>query len=237
VSRQDLSRLVDDGILAVADQPARVCRLTGVPEDPDLDRLRVAWLQLGGAKSWHECTAAPDVVISHRSAAHLRGLGDLIPHEHEFTPPPGCVLDAATSNCAYVRRSPWGVGRSGAGRRCTVPALIGDLHSDHEDESAVAQIALDAPERVPPVQRRARGSHRAARGSLRSPEPRCGSSGTRHRGSVVPGPSSGTRHPRRSGSTQRPPRADRSYGSTPLSRRTPAPVRLRPRHPPAVPLR
>jgi hypothetical protein len=84
VSRQDLKRLVDDGTLAIADQAARVYRLTGVPEDPDLDPLRAAWLQLGGAKSWHERTAAPDLVISHRSAAHLRGLGDLIPHEHEF---------------------------------------------------------------------------------------------------------------------------------------------------------
>src|SRR5262245_51079632 len=84
VSRQDLNRLVDDRTLAVADQAARVYRLTGVPEDPDLDPLRAAWLQLGGARSWHERRTAPDVVVSHRSAAHLRGLGDLIPHKHEF---------------------------------------------------------------------------------------------------------------------------------------------------------
>jgi hypothetical protein len=40
VSRQDMKRLVDDGTLAVADQAARVYRLAGVPEDPDLDPLR-----------------------------------------------------------------------------------------------------------------------------------------------------------------------------------------------------
>src|SRR5262249_55231108 len=84
VSRQDLNRLVKDGTLAQANQASRVCRLTGGPEDPALDPLRAAWLQLGGARPWHARIAAPDVIISHRSAAHLRGLGDLIPHEHEF---------------------------------------------------------------------------------------------------------------------------------------------------------
>lgn len=84
VSRQDLNRLVDDGTLAIADQATRVYRLTGAPEDPDLGPLRAAWLQLGGAQSGHERTTAPNLVISHRSAAHLRGLGDLIPYEHEF---------------------------------------------------------------------------------------------------------------------------------------------------------
>jgi hypothetical protein len=58
VSRQDLKRLLDDGTLAVADQATRVYRLTGTPENPDLDQLRAAWLQLGAARSWHERTAA-----------------------------------------------------------------------------------------------------------------------------------------------------------------------------------
>lgn len=47
VSRQDVNRLVNDGTLTVTDQAARVYRLSGVPEDPDLDPLRAAWLQLG----------------------------------------------------------------------------------------------------------------------------------------------------------------------------------------------
>lgn len=148
VSRQDLSRLVDDGTLAVADQAARVYRLTGVPEDPDLDPLRAAWLQLGGAKSWHERIAVPDVVISHRSAAHLRGLGDLIPHEHEFyattrlRPRRSDIKLRVRSKIAPESWEVWG----GLPVR-TVPALIDDLLSDHEDESAVAQIARDALER------------------------------------------------------------------------------------------
>lgn len=148
VSRQDLSRLVDDGTLAVADQAARVYRLTGVPEDPDLDALRAAWLQLGGAKSWHERIAAPDVVISHRSAAHLRGLGDLIPHEHEFyattrlRPRRSDIRLRVRSQIAPGSWEVWG----GLPVR-TVPTVIDDLLSDHEDESAVAQVARDALER------------------------------------------------------------------------------------------
>jgi hypothetical protein len=144
VSRQDLKRLIDDGTLAVADQATRVYRLSGAPEDPERDPLRAAWLQLGGAKSWHERTSdIPDAVISHRSAAHLRGLGDLIPREHEFysttrlRPRRGDIKVRVRS-----RLSGWeiwdGLPTS------TVPAIIEDLLADGEDESAVAQIVQDA---------------------------------------------------------------------------------------------
>jgi hypothetical protein len=145
VSRQDLKRLVDDGTLAIADQAARVYRLKGVPEDPDLDPLRAAWLQLGGAKSWHERTAAPDLVISHRSAAQLRGLGDLIPHEHEFyattrlRPRRSDIKLRVRSQIAPGSWEIWG----GLPVH-TVPAIIDDLLTDGEDESAVAQVVRDA---------------------------------------------------------------------------------------------
>jgi Transcriptional regulator, AbiEi antitoxin len=148
VSRQDLNRLVDDGTLAVADQAARVYRLTGVPEDPDLDPLRAAWLQLGGAKSWHERILAPHVVISHRSAAHLRGLGDLIPHVHEFyatsrlRPRRNDIRLRVRSGIASGSWEVWG----GLPVH-TVPAIIDDLLSDNEDESAIAQVVRDALER------------------------------------------------------------------------------------------
>ncbi|MFD0742453.1 hypothetical protein ACFQ1L_11925 [Phytohabitans flavus] len=148
VSRQDLNRLIGDGTLAVADQAARVYRLTGVPENPDLDPLRAAWLQLGGASFWHERIAAPDVVISHRSAAHLRGLGDLIPREHEFyattrlRPRRKDIKLRVRSRIAPESREVWdGLPVS------TVPAIIADLLSDREDESAVAQVVRDGLER------------------------------------------------------------------------------------------
>jgi hypothetical protein len=145
VSRQDLNRLVDDGTLAIADQATRVYRLTGTPEDPDLDPLRAAWLQLGGAKSWHERTVSPNLVISHRSAAHLRGLGDLIPYDHEFyattrlRPRRSDIKLRVRSQIAPGSWEIWG----GLPVH-TVPAIIDDLLSDSEDESAVAQVVQDA---------------------------------------------------------------------------------------------
>jgi hypothetical protein len=148
VSRQDLNRLVSDGTLAAANQATRVYRLTGAPEDPDLDPLRAAWLQLGAARSWHERVTAPDVVISHRSAAHLRGLGDLIPHEHEFytvtrlRPRRSDIRLRVRAQIAPGSWEVWG----GLPVR-TVPATVDDLLSDHEDESAVAQVVRDALDR------------------------------------------------------------------------------------------
>lgn len=148
VSRLDLKRLIDDGTLAVADQAARVYRLTGAPDDPDLDPLRAAWLQLGGSRSWHERATHPDVIVSHRSAAHLRGLGDLIPHVHEFyatrriRPRRNDIKLRVRSHIAPQSWEVWG----GLPVR-TVPAIIADLLGDREDESAVAQVVRDALER------------------------------------------------------------------------------------------
>jgi hypothetical protein len=148
VSRQDLNRLVDDGTLAPADQAARVYRLTGAPEDPDLDPLRAAWLQLGGAKTWSERIRAADAIVSHRSAAHLRELGDLIPHKHEFyvrTRLRPRRSDLRLRVRSEIPRESWEVW-SGLPVR-TVPAIVDDLLSDREDESAVAQVVRDAVER------------------------------------------------------------------------------------------
>jgi hypothetical protein len=148
VSRQDLNRLIDDGTLAVANQAARVYRLTGAPEDPDLDPLRAAWLQLGGASAWHERVAHPDVIISHRSAAHLRGLGDLIPQRHEFyavTRLRPRRSDIKLRVRSQIVPGSWEIWNGLPVH--TVPAIIDDLLSDHEDESAVAQVARDALER------------------------------------------------------------------------------------------
>lgn len=146
VSRQDLKRLLDDGTLAIADGATRVYRLTGVPEDPELDPLRAAWLQLGAAKSWQErTTAAPDAVVSHRSAAHLRGLGDLIPYEHEFytsTRLRPRRTDIKVRVRAHMTPGSWEIW-GGLPIR-TVPAIIDDLLADGEDESAVAQVVQDA---------------------------------------------------------------------------------------------
>jgi len=145
VSRVDLARLVADGTLAVVQGAARVYRLTGAPENPDLDPVRAAWLQLGGSKSWEERIADPDAIVSHRSAAHVRGWGDLTARVHEFYVP---VRRRPRRTDIKLRVRPhldperWDIW-SGL-PVCTAETIVDDLLSEHEDESAVAQIVHDA---------------------------------------------------------------------------------------------
>jgi hypothetical protein len=145
VSRVDLNRLIADGILEHVPDAARVYRLTGVPEDPDMDPLRAAWLQLGGGKSWEERTGRPDAVVSHRSAAHARGLGDLFPRMHEFYVPTRLRPrrdDLRLRVRPHLNTEAWSVW---AGLPvCTVETIVSDLLHEHEDESAIAQIVRDA---------------------------------------------------------------------------------------------
>jgi len=147
VSWVELNRLVGDGTLDAVAGAARVYRLTGVPEDPDLDPVRGAWLQLGGARLWGErcADADADAVVSHRSAAHVRDLGDLVPRVHEFYVP---VRRRPRRGDVRLRVRPrlgpseWGMW-SGL-PVCTIEKIIADLVADHEEESAVAQISRDA---------------------------------------------------------------------------------------------
>lgn len=131
--------------MAVVDRAPRVYRLVGAPEDPDVDPLRAAWLQLGGSMSWLERTTAPSLVVSHRSAAHLRRLGDMLPHQHDFyattrlRPRRNDIKLRVRSEIAPSSWQFWG----GLPVR-TVPAIVDDLLGDHEDESAVAQVVRDA---------------------------------------------------------------------------------------------
>ena len=64
VSRVDLNRLVKDGTLGPVPGAPRVYRFTGVPDDPDQDPVRAAWLQLGrvgcgknGSATWTPSSA------------------------------------------------------------------------------------------------------------------------------------------------------------------------------------
>ena len=144
VSRVDLNRLVKDGTLEPVPGAARVYRLTGVPEDPDQDPVRAAWLQLGKGRLWEERVRDVDAVVSHRSAAHVRGLGDLIPRVHEFYVPTRVRLrrsDLRLRVRPRIERSDWSL--SGGLPVCTIEKIVADLLADHEDESAVAQIVRD----------------------------------------------------------------------------------------------
>lgn len=145
VSRVDLNRLVTDATLEPMPGAARVYRLTGAPGDSDLDPLRAAWLQLGGPKMWEERIANPDAVVSHRSAAHARGLGDLIPRAHEFYVPTRRRPRREDVRLRVRTRLNSGTWTVWSGLPvCTIEATIGDLLNDHEDESAVAQVVHDA---------------------------------------------------------------------------------------------
>lgn len=145
VSRVDLNHLVGDGTLEPIPGAARVYRLTGAPADPELDPLRAAWLQLGGSRTWEERTTDPDAVVSHRSAAHARGLGDLIPLTHEFYVSNRHRLrrkDVHLRVRSLLEKGTWTMW-SGL-PVCTIEVIVSDLLHDHEDESAVAQIVQDA---------------------------------------------------------------------------------------------
>jgi len=144
VSRVDLNRLVHDGTLEPVPGAARVYRLTGVPDNPGRDQVRAAWLQLGKGRPWEERVRDVDAVVSHRSAAHVRGLGDLIPRVHEFYVPARVRprrTDLRLLVRATIERSDWNL--SGGLPVCTIEKIVTDLLADHEDESAVAQIVRD----------------------------------------------------------------------------------------------
>lgn len=144
VSRVDLNRLIADGVMERLDGAEGVYRLTGSPSDPDLDDLRAAWLQLGRERSWEERVRAADAVVSHRSAAHARGLGDLIPSTHDFYVDrrhrlvrPDLVLHVRSEMAIE-----WDT--SNGLPVCRVEQIVADLLADREDESAVATICQDA---------------------------------------------------------------------------------------------
>lgn len=145
VSSVDLARLASDGILVPAADAARVYRVAGAPADPELDSLRAAWLQLGGSLTWQERYHEMDAVVSHRSAAQLRRFGDIIPRAHEFYVTSRRQLrrdDLRLRVRREIPRSEWeivdGLPASRGSR------IVADLLADHEDESAVAQICVDA---------------------------------------------------------------------------------------------
>lgn len=147
VSRVDLGRLIADGSVASVHEASRVYRLTAVAENYDLDPLRAAWLQLGGEAFWHERARSPDAVVSHRSAAHVWGLGDLIPRRHEFYATTRLRPrrdDIKIRVRASLDSDGW---EMHDGLPVTsIAATIRDLFTAGEDVSAVRQVVSDALE-------------------------------------------------------------------------------------------
>lgn len=123
-----------------------VYRLRGAPPSDHLE-LRAAWLQLAPATPvWERSTAQG--VVSHRSAASIYELGDLVAERHEFTFP----------GRRQTRRSDVRIHRALLGRTdwinlkgllVTRPArTAADILTDGEDPDAVAQIVATALRKV-----------------------------------------------------------------------------------------
>lgn len=145
VTRVDMARLVADGTLEQIERAARVYRLAGSPPDPELDPLRAAWLQLGGAQTASQRLRNPDAIASHRSAAAALRVGDLLPRVHEFYVARRRQPRRSDLRLRVRRQLPRGDWRVVDGLPvCTAHRVIGDLLADREDESAVARICQDA---------------------------------------------------------------------------------------------
>lgn len=145
VTRVDMARLVADGTLEQIEGAARVYRLVGSPPDPELDPLRAAWLQLGGAQPAAQRLRNPDAVASHRSAAGALHLGDLLSTVHEFYVARRRQPRRPDLRLRVRRQLPRGDWRVVDGLPvCTAHRVITDLLADREDESAVARICQDA---------------------------------------------------------------------------------------------
>lgn len=104
------------------------------PEQPGHLELRAAWLQLDPATpAWQRLRSDDTAVVSHRSAAALYGLGDLIADTHEFT-----VARRVQTRRADVRLYRRPVPRADRdivdGLPVTRPhRIVADLLTQHED--------------------------------------------------------------------------------------------------------
>jgi hypothetical protein len=140
VSRATVQRLVASGVLRR--RTHGTYQLSGAPE-PDLVDLRAAWLQLAPDRPAWEREAAQGVV-SHRSAAAVRGLGELPADRHEFTLP-GRRQSRRPDLRLHTRPLADGDWTLVRGLPVTTPArTVADLIEDREDLGAVAQVVADA---------------------------------------------------------------------------------------------
>ena len=118
-----------------------VYRLRGGAE-PEHLALRAAWLQLAPeAAVWER--RPEQGVVSHRSAAHLYGIGHLAADSHEFTLP---RRKQTRREDVWLHRGDVGdCWVQLRGLPVTKPSRIAaDLLAGHEDPGAVAQVIADA---------------------------------------------------------------------------------------------
>jgi predicted transcriptional regulator of viral defense system len=145
VPRATFARLVAAGALVRVAHG--VYRIAGGPDPGHLD-LRAAWLQLDPlAPAWQRVRSDNVAVVSHRSAADIYGLGDLIAGAHEFSVP-GRTQTRRPDVRLYSREVPAGDLEVVQGLPVTrAHRIVADLLDRHEDGSAVATIAVEAVRR------------------------------------------------------------------------------------------
>jgi predicted transcriptional regulator of viral defense system len=145
VPRATFARLVAGGALVRVAHG--VYRVAGGPDPGHLD-LRAAWLQLDPrTAAWQRVRSQDVAVVSHRSAAQLYGLGDLIADTHEFS-----VAVRTQTRRQDVRLYLREVAPADRDVVEGLPVtrahrIVADLLAAYEDGSAVATIAVDAVRR------------------------------------------------------------------------------------------
>jgi predicted transcriptional regulator of viral defense system len=124
-----------------------VYRIAGGSDPGHLD-LRAAWLQLDpSTAAWQRVQSDQVAVVSHRSAAELYGLGDLIADTHEFSVPVRTQTRRRDVRL-HLRQVPQGDRDVVQGLPVTrAHRVVADLLDGYEDGSAVATIAVEAVRR------------------------------------------------------------------------------------------
>ena len=145
VPRATFARLVAAGALVRVAHG--VYRIAGGPDPGHLD-LRAAWLQLDpGVPAWQRIRSDGVAAVSHRSAAELYGLGDLIADTHEFTVPVRTQTRRRDVRL-YLRQIPPADRDAVDGLPATrAHRIVADLLAAYEDGSAVATVAVEAVRR------------------------------------------------------------------------------------------
>jgi predicted transcriptional regulator of viral defense system len=145
VPRATFTRLATGGALIRVAHG--VYRVVGSPDPGNLE-LRAAWLQLDPeTPAWERVRSSNVAVISHRSAAEVYDLGDIIAGAYEFSVP--ARTQTRRGDVRLYRRE------VGAADRAIVDGLpvtrphriVADLLTAYEDGSAVATIAVEAVRR------------------------------------------------------------------------------------------
>ena len=144
VSRLYLSRLAEDGQLERVGRGGY--RAAAVPADR-FEPLKAAWLSITPELTAEQRLRqlVPDAVVSGPAAAHLHGLGDLVPEPYEFTVPVRRQTQRLELKLRVRRLPAESVTLRDGLPVTTVEQTVADLVEARIDLSLVAGVLADAP--------------------------------------------------------------------------------------------